>query len=97
MHKFCRKEINIKTYKEHRRLYFDVTSKSWLVGSTTVENARESDSSDSSLFSSTPDPSDSDADDDMNQVDLNLDVTPVVTNTSQTLSSGDAGSAHLEG
>lgn len=68
------------------------------MGSTTVENACESDSSDSSLFSSTPDPSDSDADDDMNQVDgLNLDVTPVVINTSQTLSSGDAGSAHLEG
>ena len=63
-----------------------------------MENARDSDSSDSSLFSSTPDPSDCDADDDMNQVDnLNLDVTPVVTNTSQTLGSGDAGSAHLEG
>jgi len=34
----------------------------------------------------------------MNQVDdLNVDVTPIVTNTSRTLGSGDAGFAHLEG
>ena len=56
-HKFCPhccKDINTKTYKEHRRLYFDATSKSWLTVETSNVETYESDSSGSSPFSSTP-------------------------------------------
>ena len=30
----CDKELNMKSYKHHRRLYFDTQSKSWLMGAS---------------------------------------------------------------
>ena len=92
-HKYCphcNKEINTKTYKEHRRLYFDVASKSWLtVGISSVETY-ESDSSGSSPFSSTPELTD----DGGMYDDFNWDVTPEVASVPKVL--GDHPS-HSEG
>ena len=47
----CQKDCNVKTYKEHRRLFFNQAKKSWYVPlSTSEQTAAESDV-DSSLAS----------------------------------------------
>lgn len=50
----CDREINIKTYREHRRLYFNETSRSWFVatGNTTKADDHQESSSNSSALSS---------------------------------------------
>ena len=40
----CQKDCNIKTYKEHKRLYFYSDTRSWYVASTFEQGAAESDS-----------------------------------------------------
>ena len=45
-HKYCphcKKDCNIKTYKDHKRLYFDSDTKSWYVSSASDGAAVESD------------------------------------------------------
>ena len=63
-HKYCphcQKDCNVKTYKEHRRLFFNPAKKSWYVPpSTSEQTAVESDveSLNSSLASEEHDSSD---------------------------------------
>ena len=64
-HKYCphcQKDCNVKTYKEHRRLFFNLDKKSWYVASTSEQTAIESDveSLDSFLASEDHDSSDGD-------------------------------------
>ena len=48
---YCQKDCNVKTYKEHRRLFYNPDKKSWYVASTSEQTAIESyvESLDSSL------------------------------------------------
>ena len=39
----CKKDCNIKTYKDHKRLYFDSDTKFWYVSSASDGAAVESD------------------------------------------------------
>lgn len=58
----CSKELNIKTYKEHRRLYYDSSTSKWYVVEKTeplIENDSSS-SSDTSLFTTSPEMSEGD-------------------------------------
>ena len=49
----CNREINIKTYRDHRRLYFNEMSKSWLVAPASCSTMSDDQvsSSGSSIFS----------------------------------------------
>ena len=39
----CQKECNVKTYKEHKRLFFNSDTMSWYVASTSEQTAAEKD------------------------------------------------------
>ena len=53
-HKYCphcEKECNIKTYKDHKRLFFNHDSKSWYCEGTSSTRATDGDGDSSSLES----------------------------------------------
>ena len=65
----CNKEINIKTFKAHKRLYYNDVSKAWIVQSVSKRTiSYESDSSECSLPPSMPELSESEEQSD--EVDL---------------------------
>ena len=65
----CNKEINIKTFKDHKRLYYNEVSKTWIVQSVSKRTiSYESDSSECSLPPSMPELSESEEQSD--EVDL---------------------------
>ena len=48
----CKKELNIKRYKEHKRLYFNKDTKQWIVDDSGAKSSVPEDSSSSDCFSS---------------------------------------------
>lgn len=69
----CKRECNIKTYKQHKRLFFNSDLKTWYTARTLPEKRVSSDSNTDSLCSFPSDKSNDSEKELLDEVEVNLD------------------------